>query len=293
MKLKSIFISLFVIFFLSFIKTSAQWEPPCATNDCTGDWQEGTEEVWIQSCYGCVVLVHYHYRIANCPNNNPPEEYQFHIDYFEGNYTCLQYNCWNMPNDVEFAQNVLKGFLNIISFNLQDGTIIKLSFASCWGSDLLGPFPLSQPCPNNINCCKSYYGVEGGELYYIGDDPENENTYCPEWEGHDCNYICDPNGYLYKRPVQDINIDAFLTTSIIPNPNNGNFRVTLKGFSKVKFFLEIYNNIGKLVFQETINKNSDIYELTLDLSKFVNGEYNLRITNEFQILTNNKFIIAK
>jgi len=291
--MKKFILILIVLMFSINFQLLSQWEPPCDLGDCTGDWQEGTEEIWIANCYGCVVLVHYHYRIANCPNNIPPEEYQFHIDYWEGNYTCLQYNCWNMPNDVEFAKQVLKGFLNKISFNLVDGTIVKLSLSSCWSSDLLGPFPKSQPCPNNVYCCKSYYYVENGILHFVGDDDDQEHTGCLDWEGHNCTYICDPNGYLYKKPVQDINIDAYLTTSIIPNPNDGHFKITLNGFSKEEFTLEIYNNLGKLVYQIMINKISDTYELTLDLSKFVNGKYNLRITNESHILTNTKFIINK
>lgn len=123
-KIFLIVIAILAIGIFTYIPLYSQWDPPCSFGDCTGTWYEGTMLVYIPGCVTCEITVHYHYRTAYCPNNDPTDEYQFHIDYIEGSPTC--YMCWNVPNDVDFIKIVLNRFLIKLGIQLQNANVLKL-----------------------------------------------------------------------------------------------------------------------------------------------------------------------
>lgn len=274
-------------FLLAISSSFSQWEPPCVT-DCTGEWQEDSIVVYTPGCVTCEITIHYHYRIANCPNNNPPEEYQFHIDSFDGSPTC--YMCWTVPNNVEFFKMVLNRFLIKIGTTLQDGIIIKISFASCWSANLFGPFPTMQPC-NNTYCCKTYYGVSGGIVWYIGDD-NDPLIQCPT-EPNDCVYICDPNGYLYKRSIDENLSSDNQKINVAPNPNNGHFSISFIENINDYLLIEIVDLKGHTVFQKTFTKEEVGKETLIDLKNLQSGTYQIILNDGYKLLGVEKIIILK
>ncbi len=283
----NIYIILFV--FLLQVNIFAEYETPCFT-DCTGDWLEGTKTVYTPGCVTCEITVHYHYRTANCPNNNPTEEYQFHIDYFEGNAVC--YMCWDIPDNVAFFQMILNRFLISLAAELQNATVIKVSFASCWSSDLLGPFPKMQPCDNTY-CCKDYYNIENGLIQYIGNDDNGDFMGCPTIPGINCEYICDPNGFLYKRDINGNGNEQTLNVLIIPNPNQGNFEILFSDKINNVFFLEVFNINGQSVYHTQIGPNLSSRRIKINLPNLSNGVYQTIITDDRKVILNKRNIIIK
>lgn len=290
--MKKFILLLTVLLFSANINLFSQWEPPCDLGDCTGDWQERTDEVTIQDCIYfpyCKVIVHSHYRLATCPNQTPSQRYEFHIDYFEPNYACEV--CYYPPNDTVFARKVIRDFILKLAQELQNAPLVQISFASCWSFDLFGPFPRAQPCPNNTSCCRKFYEIEDGYVWLVGDDDDPAS--CTNWEGHECRYFCDPNGFLYKRTLLDEDLTELLTSETIPNPNIGTFEISLSGLIRGHLFVEIRDLSGKLILQKEIDKDEFEVKLHLDFQNIQNGSYQYIVSKDDHVLTSGKFIINK
>ncbi|OGU60419.1 MAG: hypothetical protein A2X64_05885 [Ignavibacteria bacterium GWF2_33_9] len=289
--MKKFILLLTVLIFSANLQLYSQWVPPCDLGDCTGNWQERTDVLTIPSCPGCTVTIYSHFRLANCPNQNPTQQYQFHIDYFEGSSQC--WNCFSPPNDTAFFGSVLRAYLFNLGIELQDADVFQVSFASCWSLDLYGPFPLMQPCPNNIYCCKEWYGAEDGIVWFIGDDNIDPPPGCQDWQGITCKYFCDPNGFLYKRTIDEQDLTDYLKCEIIPNPNNGVFELKINGDERGTLYIEIFDINGKLVSHSSFTKNSIDFRTQLSLYNISNGTYNYKISNDVQLLFTGKFVINK
>ncbi len=68
----------------------------------------------------------------------------------------------------------------------------------------------------------------------------------------------------------------FLTATLYPNPNNGRFKVELSGRHKGEIEFTVIDNLGRTVYQKTIQKLSGKHLETVDV-KFPKGIYNLLI----------------
>jgi len=66
--------------------------------------------------------------------------------------------------------------------------------------------------------------------------------------------------------------------SVYPNPNNGNFTLSVTGDARGKVNLEILNNIGQTVYQSVYNKDADVMSADCSLSLLAKGIYFVRVT---------------
>ena len=67
---------------------------------------------------------------------------------------------------------------------------------------------------------------------------------------------------------------------IIPNPNNGVFNIAIASTGVKDFPLEIYNQIGKLVYKKDITINSNKQVIAIDLSNLADGVYFISASNK-------------
>jgi hypothetical protein len=66
--------------------------------------------------------------------------------------------------------------------------------------------------------------------------------------------------------------------SIYPNPNNGNFQLSLEGVNAGEYNLTVTNIIGQVVYQNVVNVNGN-YNGNVELSNMQNGIYFMEIAN--------------
>lgn len=75
--------------------------------------------------------------------------------------------------------------------------------------------------------------------------------------------------------------------SVYPNPNNGEFNLTISKFDNLKMsFVEIYNLLGEKVYSSRLNQSNS----THDISNLKAGIYQLKITNENKTIHLQKII---
>lgn len=77
------------------------------------------------------------------------------------------------------------------------------------------------------------------------------------------------------RPGQRIASDDKLV--IYPNPSTGIVHLTLNNLEGKKVELSVLNVIGSVMYRETLTELNDRYTKTLDLSKFANGLYYIKL----------------
>lgn len=91
----------------------------------------------------------------------------------------------------------------------------------------------------------------------------------------------------FATPAEEQTDAETTQIKIYPNPNEGVFTVDLSAFADQKFDLQVYNNLGQLVFKKILDSN-DIN--SLDLSHLQKGIYNIVFVNN-QDMTNKQVII--
>lgn len=67
---------------------------------------------------------------------------------------------------------------------------------------------------------------------------------------------------------------------VYPNPSTGIVHLAINGFMGHRLELRILNVIGSVVYRETLTELNDRYTKTLDLSKFANGLYYVKLDGE-------------
>ncbi|MDO7877662.1 T9SS type A sorting domain-containing protein [Hymenobacter sp. ASUV-10] len=77
------------------------------------------------------------------------------------------------------------------------------------------------------------------------------------------------------RPGQRITSDDKLV--IYPNPSTGIVHLTINNLEGKKVELTVLNVIGSVMYRETLTELNDRYTKTLDLSKFANGLYYVKL----------------
>jgi photosystem II stability/assembly factor-like uncharacterized protein len=94
--------------------------------------------------------------------------------------------------------------------------------------------------------------------------------------GHDTAKYVIHNSYCVAiSSVSDNNI-----IGIYPNPNNGNFTLSVTGNARGKINLEVINSIGQMVYQSAYNKDADVMSTECMLNQVARGIYFVRITTE-------------
>ncbi|GAA4361144.1 hypothetical protein GCM10023185_28030 [Hymenobacter saemangeumensis] len=81
------------------------------------------------------------------------------------------------------------------------------------------------------------------------------------------------------RPVQRPGADE-KTLVIYPNPTTGIIHLTINNLEGKKVELSVLNVIGTVMYRETLTELNDRYTKTLDLSKFANGLYYVKLESE-------------
>ncbi|MBI5541974.1 MAG: DUF2271 domain-containing protein [Bacteroidia bacterium] len=117
-------------------------------------------------------------------------------------------------------------------------------------------------------------------------------TYSPTSNGSYYTIVTDANGctstsntlaYIYNGINENSLNSSF---SIFPNPSNGIINISFnKAFSNEQISIEDYT--GRIIYNETINQNNGSVK-TIDLSKYSNGIYFLKVNNEKHTLVIDK-----
>ena len=68
--------------------------------------------------------------------------------------------------------------------------------------------------------------------------------------------------------------------SVYPNPNNGNFVISVTGDARGKVTMSLFNNIGQNVYQNSYTKDADVITADCSLQNLAKGIYYLQITTE-------------
>ena len=67
------------------------------------------------------------------------------------------------------------------------------------------------------------------------------------------------------------------TLLVYPNPSTGIVHIAINGFEGRKLELRVLNVIGSVIYRETITELNGRFTKSLDLSKFANGLYYVKL----------------
>ncbi|MDO7854167.1 T9SS type A sorting domain-containing protein [Hymenobacter convexus] len=70
------------------------------------------------------------------------------------------------------------------------------------------------------------------------------------------------------------------TLVVYPNPSTGIVHLTINNLQGKKVELSVLNVIGSVMYRETLTELNDRYTKMLDLSKFTNGLYYVRLESD-------------
>ena len=79
------------------------------------------------------------------------------------------------------------------------------------------------------------------------------------------------------RPGQPSNPGDDKTLLVYPNPSTGIVHLTINNLQGKKVELSVLNVIGSVMYHETLTEMNDRYTKMLDLSRFANGLYYVRL----------------
>jgi len=79
------------------------------------------------------------------------------------------------------------------------------------------------------------------------------------------------------RPGQQPRPGDDKTLLVYPNPSTGIVHLTINNLEGKKVELSVLNVIGSVMYHETLTELNDRFSKTLDLSKFANGLYYVRL----------------
>ena len=79
------------------------------------------------------------------------------------------------------------------------------------------------------------------------------------------------------RPGQPAKPGDDKTLLVYPNPSTGIVHLTINNLQGKKVELSVLNVIGSVMYHETLTEMNDRYTKMLDLSKFANGLYYVRL----------------
>lgn len=80
-----------------------------------------------------------------------------------------------------------------------------------------------------------------------------------------------------SRPGQQAKPGDDKTLLVYPNPSTGIVHLTINNLQGKKVQLSVLNVIGSVMYRETLTEMNDRYTKMLDLTKFANGLYYVRL----------------
>ena len=85
---------------------------------------------------------------------------------------------------------------------------------------------------------------------------------------------------IVHRPGQPAKPSDDKTLLVYPNPSTGIVHLTINNLQGKKVELSVLNVIGSVMYHETLTELNDRYTKMLDLSKFANGLYYVRLESD-------------
>ena len=82
----------------------------------------------------------------------------------------------------------------------------------------------------------------------------------------------------FHRPARPAADDKTLV--VYPNPSTGIVHLTINGQEGKRLEIQVLNVIGTVMYRETMSELNDRYTKTLDLSRFANGLYYIKLEGE-------------
>ena len=87
-------------------------------------------------------------------------------------------------------------------------------------------------------------------------------------------------GALHRPGQQGAKPGEEKTLVVYPNPSTGIVHLTINNLQGKKVELSVLNVIGSVMYRETLTELNDRYTKMLDLSKFANGLYYVRLESD-------------
>ena len=93
--------------------------------------------------------------------------------------------------------------------------------------------------------------------------------------------VSDASAAAMSRPGQQAKPSEDTKTLLVyPNPSTGIVHLTINNLQGKKVELSVLNVIGSVMYHETLTEMNERYTKMLDLSKFANGLYYVRLESD-------------
>ena len=185
-------------------------------------------------------------------------------------------------------------------------TITTTSLIDGWGT-VTTPLATSVPCLRQNIVKQSIDStwakvVVGGYHYWLnlsGDATSTQSySYISATNGHmvDIDYYADSNAIYQVRWNDFYNGIAQNETDIdfnvFPNPNSGEFSMTLNSPVNNNFKIELNNMLGQVIYSESLNSFSGKYSKSFNVKEYGEGMYFLRVSNGSGLVKSSKIAIV-
>jgi len=138
---------------------------------------------------------------------------------------------------------------------------------------------------------KSGVVVPAGVKLLIKNRLFDNNGYTPAYEANasEINSICNSNNYKIKNDVfanspfvqnKHNSEKTIKNLAIYPNPNMGDFTISLSSTSNSIYIIEIFNMTGQVIYKEKINVTQGVNKNAITLDGIPQGIYMVKISNE-------------
>jgi Secretion system C-terminal sorting domain len=96
-----------------------------------------------------------------------------------------------------------------------------------------------------------------------------------------------------KSFIDTDDVPQTISASISPNPNSGEFYITVQGNIFGNVHATIINMLGEPVYETTVNKSLGIQSYPINVSQLVQGVYTIQLDGDNNERVSVKLVIAK
>lgn len=164
--------------------------------------------------------------------------------------------------------------------------IVKQSVDSTWAKVVVGGYHYWLNLSGDATSTQSYS--------YISSTLTNNITNSTMV---DIEYYADSNAIYQVRWI-DISSgiaqnEAGIDFNVYPNPNNGQFDMTLNSLVSSNFKIELNNILGQVIYSESLNSFSGKFSKSFNVTEYGEGIYFLRVFNEAGLVKSAKIAIVQ
>lgn len=246
------------------------------------DWQSsGETHFGIEDIIGCNFIAYWSYRYVDCGGGGWCD---FKLDsvggypsYCVGNYPFYQ-----------LIQNALLEVIKAEAFKTScfqslppfgSTTLISINYASCWR---LAPGDPMQDMNGLVicdetQCCRRVWKLTKSWDGGLAEPPEliaiiGLNPICP---GLECIAVCEeyPLPQIPTSTEENYNSESGFKTKVYPNPTKNILNVQIISDTEGEHEIEVYDNVGNLIFSESFIKQQKDQSIQLNMSKLSTGNY--------------------